>query len=371
MIYSTYILNYTIKMSRSIKKMLIPTMAFILVYATMMTPSTGAQESSPKAESTEKEGSSGGILEEGIGEIEFLDPEVQECQILEGSGENTATSNVIDNSSTETAKMVGSEVGSIGGFSGEQGTPSGSEGGGRGHSGQSHNILQEKYYDFLEMMNEGGMPTGFLREIYHDYTIYEGLLGSQSTYPYLDIINFDAGTLDGALDPSLRAPPLSSIEVIYHESTHAYFDIHGDDLNFANAMRDGEIYYTNAPLKNGEIASNPMVLVMEAAGEYAGHRAMEYYSALERLSKAADGEIPRDQLQKWIDDTRKQYEKAMQGKVFGTQLSNGIPTTKPINPELKALVDNKILEGKIPDLFDKVNAFNKLIKQAYSFLICE
>jgi hypothetical protein len=35
---------------------------------------------------------------------------------------------------------------------------------------------------------------------------------------------------------------------------------------------------------------------MEAAAEYLGHRAVEYYSALDRLSRAANGEIPPDQL---------------------------------------------------------------------------
>ena len=56
---------------------------------------------------------------------------------------------------------------------------------------------------------------------------------------------------------------------------------------------------------------------MEAAEEYVGHRAVEYYSALDRLSRAANGEIPPDQLQKWIEDTRKQYDNAIQQKVFG------------------------------------------------------
>ena len=56
---------------------------------------------------------------------------------------------------------------------------------------------------------------------------------------------------------------------------------------------------------------------MEAAEEYVGHRAVEYNSASDRLSRAANGEIPPDQLQKWIEDTRKQYDNAIQQKVFG------------------------------------------------------
>jgi hypothetical protein len=75
--------------------------------------------------------------------------------------------------------------------------------------------------------------------------------------------------------------------------------------------RDAENYYKNTQLENGEIASNPRYFFMEAAAEYLGHRAVEYYSALDRLSRAANGEIPHDQLKKWIEDTRKQYDNAI------------------------------------------------------------
>jgi hypothetical protein len=63
----------------------------------------------------------------------------------------------------------------------------------------------------------------------------------------------------------------------------------------------------------------------------------------------------------------------MQEKIFGTQqkLAKEAPTTKPISPELKALLDNKILEGKMPYLLENIAAFKVLIRQAYSFSSCE
>jgi putative sterol carrier protein len=67
-------------------------------------------------------------------------------------------------------------------------------------------------------------------------------------------------------------------------------------LYLSKGNRDAENYYKNTQLEKGEIASNPRDLFMEAAAEYLGHRAVEYYSALDRLSRAANGEIPPDQL---------------------------------------------------------------------------
>jgi hypothetical protein len=160
---------------------------------------------------------------------------------------------------------------------------------------------------------------------------------------------------------------------LYHESLHAYIDV-GSNAATKRIMTIGEGYYKDAPLENGSTVSDTEKVTQEAACEYAGNRVQYWWIAFQNLATITaviDSEVKfkPEKLKRDAVFAQDYYNKNIGALNFGYEsgtLKNESHVLKPIFPELKAYVDNEILEGKITDTFrgnaKLVGLFNDIMK---------
>src|SRR5262249_41482371 len=152
------------------------------------------------------------------------------------------------------------------------------------------------------------------QEVGRNTTITAG--GEDAYSPFLNSLTLTGGTLDG-LDDIGNARAIggaSSIQTVYHESTHAYFDRHSDDSEVARLIRGGESYYEGAPLQRGGTTSNPGRVFQEAAASYVGHRVSVWWQAYDMLTfMQARGPLNDATIAR----VRSDYERGMTERVFG------------------------------------------------------
>lgn len=132
----------------------------------------------------------------------------------------------------------------------------------------------------------------------------------------------------------------------------------------------GREHYRNTRLEDGSLAKDPDRITHEAAADYVGGRAAGWWEARVDMTAARrDLPPPEDALLRQIGEivnaVRKipqRYNKKMGEAVFGYQqgiFGNQIHTKVRIPARLKEFCDRVILEGKIPDDFRRVKAFEK------------
>ncbi|CAN92241.1 hypothetical protein sce2082 [Sorangium cellulosum So ce56] len=239
-------------------------------------------------------------------------------------------------------------------------------------------VVQRKYINnvlyavtafskFIENAKKYGLPTKILERIKFPERTIE--LGNADQYnPVLNTLSLRKDTLQSVenMAPTLPFGESSSIQTIYHESTHAILDLLENDPKFAKFIKAGVAHYQGAPTTAGKPTNDPERVFQEAAASYVGGRVASWWSALECLTVATT--IPVDKRAKWVARCRKEYDSAMTERIFGysyegiwAQLSNDqTSTTRAISEEMKTFMDQELLEGKIPDSFASVSHFVSL-----------
>lgn len=229
------------------------------------------------------------------------------------------------------------------------------------------------YYDRCANKMDGyGLPVRFLRLVATRYTFGE-TSGTSHVNPYFNSMNFDEDDLN-MLKTEFRAGgtmgEASTIQTVYHESTHAFLDLKDNEVKFKEFIRRGTDYYRQAPLVGGGTGTDPDRIFQEAAASYVGHRVATWYEALEliqSLRETVDEKTWSNQgspgfygrAEKMAREIPADYDSRMSDRIFGYEEQGGglfsssiqVETTRPISAAIKAFCDDEILEGKISDTF--------------------
>jgi hypothetical protein len=232
--------------------------------------------------------------------------------------------------------------------------------------------ISNEYLAFITHVRAFGMPVRLLLVAKGSTDIY--LVPSLSLSETVDYewtygeIDFTAKVAQYILDLT-KVDPIgdnlneqNAIRDIYHESTHAYFNINSDDPKVATIIRDGTAYYKDALMKDGSTALDPVCLFKEAAAMYVGYRVAIWYDFL-GLLQVVDRDATEDNIVVKIADARRWYNSSALKLDFGYEWRDGaqLYTIKRISDELKRFCDHDLLEDKIPDDFDHVPAYQELV----------
>jgi hypothetical protein len=217
---------------------------------------------------------------------------------------------------------------------------------------------------FIAAAEKFGLPVKALRFVEDNARLVSSDSRDSEDYrPFRQRLRLSRDTLSAlsALAPEFPSEAVE-VQIVYHESTHAYLDIKSkDDGDLQRAMVKWAIQYDDAPLEDGSKGDDPTRLVTEAAAEYVGHRASTYWSALESMNyveaqqkkNKASGRAFWDFFQR----IPLRYNRPMAERSFGYQdrgpfwNTRQVQTTKTIVAELKDYCDRVILEGRMPDQF--------------------
>ncbi len=216
--------------------------------------------------------------------------------------------------------------------------------------------------------NAKGLPVGFLNRVATDPGISFGRggqitpsnpLGISNVYnAFWNEVYFSQETLENSEFFDFT---------FYHELTHAYVDLEGEDggEDFAILAANSIEYYQTAPLKPGKAgaeryADDPHRLFQEATATYVEHRMAIWgttyallHGTLAELGVSGeklDVNLTRDV----VEAAKSRYNKAMAQDAFGYQYVDGeqVDTTKAIFPQLREYLDRHVLEGRISSNFD-------------------
>jgi hypothetical protein len=225
---------------------------------------------------------------------------------------------------------------------------------------------KEIFKHFIAKGASWGWPVGFLRVV-GDWFEFEAKKGDATEGVETGstrLVEFSE-TVVHAMEISNPAGSLvgSAIQVVYHESTHAYLDFMASQPGYGLMLQRLKVYYWNAPLQGGGRDLFPDRLFSEAAAGYVGARAGAWADAYMKLSQA----VNQPGAAGIINDARKEYNRVMRDRVYGytergfTLWTDQLYTTKPISAELKSLLDHDLLEDKVLDDFDSVPVFRALL----------
>jgi len=222
---------------------------------------------------------------------------------------------------------------------------------------------------FFKEGTKAGLPVAFLDYVLRDWSYnLSTTSGDSKTDVNLNIIRINANKLKAIQTEKAIVNfgrESKAIDDLYHEFTHAYVDIvEPEDLEIA------EKYYTGKYLKGGGRVTDAWGVAREAATGYVGHRAEVWANTFRQLNwveKETRSEKNRsdpkamDILMDTARKARADYNSEMQERVFGYEVQDGeqIRATAPIPSFLKDYLDKNILEGKIPDNFDKAEPLRR------------
>jgi outer membrane protein OmpA-like peptidoglycan-associated protein len=210
-----------------------------------------------------------------------------------------------------------------------------------------------------------GLPVKFLRVVQKNYSV--DIVDSDDdnrTDTVFDELEFRPGVLMRNLDTT--NPGMSpEFGTLYHEATHAYLeDLMSDVEPFASARENAKSHYRHAEVGDqGQTTTDPSRLAAEAAGEYVDHRIKTWWNAYTSLTRlASKTKLTAEALEK----VRKTYNEAMKKDNFGYSEEGGeqLHTSRGMDPALKRVIDERLLEGKIPSTFDQVIAFANIVTAA-------
>ena len=228
----------------------------------------------------------------------------------------------------------------------------------------------DKYRATVKDLKSQGLPVGFLETVGSkaesgEYSMESSsvlsIFGDDKFLPMFKKLNLDPASLEGwrkiAEGGHVRVAFTGSL---IHEATHAFLDIKNDDKAYADFISKGVEYYRDAPLEGGDTATDPERIFQEAVASYVSCRIHAYARARDQLlaygELAASGEyaITKEELAGALDVVAREYDESQADLKFGYQnkLFRGqVNTLREISPELRAFIDQNILEGKIPDRF--------------------
>lgn len=221
--------------------------------------------------------------------------------------------------------------------------------------------------DFMRLAETIGMPVEYIRHLQGTYGwVGHPVRGQNFVLPnfntiflQLKLVRQAGNFVFGQFSPGSEA-----IQTLYHETSHAYFDLRSDgDELFEQIARDAhEFYEREAVLKNGADSEYPWRLMNEAIGCYVGARAATYWGAYDMLEyierNRDDPEIEPAALREQLKKLRDKYNRGMARRAFGYEQHGNAwsgtrwETSTPIYEPLQKICDSVLLEGKIPDLFD-------------------
>jgi predicted transcriptional regulator len=229
-----------------------------------------------------------------------------------------------------------------------------------------------RYKRFIKDAEKYGLPVKLLKAVFASRIIIaEPDLEDNYYSPVLNELHFKKETIDSVknfapVQPSGRS---SAAQAIYHESTHAIFDILENDPKYKQFIAEGNQHYKDAPTTEGTITTDPPRVFQEAVASYVGHRVAAWWEAFENMSiNLAHGKTDSTTFER----IRKEYNSAMAEMQFGYSEEGGflgfgkhqVETSRSITPEMKQFLDRELLEDKIPDQFDAVVGFQKLLADA-------
>jgi hypothetical protein len=234
------------------------------------------------------------------------------------------------------------------------------------------------YDDFIRNAERYGLPARFLRRVGRDYSIS---FGSSSEVNYwLNTMTLEESDLHSAsqMAPTLPFGESSAIRTIYEEATHAYLDLVSNEPRFSRFIAAGERHYQGARTTRGMVTSDPGRVFQEAAANYVAHRVANWWLTFESLSiftsMASSDAAAAGRLRQMNTFTRLRddYDRRMAEVVFGYSEEGGFlgigsgqaMTTRAMTGEMKAFLDHELLENKIPDRFESVNAFQEMRQRA-------
>jgi hypothetical protein len=217
------------------------------------------------------------------------------------------------------------------------------------------------YAKFADSLSFEGLPVKFLTDVGKVVAV---LHDTKNAYaPGNDEMHLKRETIEGALSPITDS---STVQSIYHESTHAYLTEHRHQDPVRKFYEEGTKYYEGAPTVRNGTTSDPEEVFQESAAAYVGSRAGAWMLAYRSvLFWVQHGNRPFN-----LDDIAGTYNKTMAQRVFGYSTEGGffskkqVSTKRPIAEDARAFLDHELLEGKIPDSFDQVVAFKRLVANA-------
>jgi hypothetical protein len=239
--------------------------------------------------------------------------------------------------------------------------------------------LMINFPNYVSGAEKVGLPVNFLKLVRDKYSFSEVADSkANETSIWFNSMSLTASTTaqlqDLALEP-YRAP---GVETLYHESTHAWFDLQDDQRDVKQMIVDGNLHYRNAEMEDGSTASDSERLFQEAAGMYVGSRAHAWFLAMaemdritKEMEKKKDSISPdaKKLLIRQAGRIKPEYHKETGTRVFGYQTpigsSSQVSTKKTILSSLRTFCDSRLLENMIPDAFDMnqklVDKWNKLV----------
>lgn len=216
---------------------------------------------------------------------------------------------------------------------------------------------------FIHQAQQYGLPVRFLAYVNTNYNIFS-FAGWEETWPTLNTMWLSEQSLNYVQLLSFEQPQdeARGIEPIYHECTHAYFDLKSEDPKVRTVLTAGQQYYRSAPLKGGGVSHDETRLVQEAAAEYVGHRVSRYWLAAERLFLLNKLAVPKNSkllpgIKERADKVPSNYNRAMAERTFGYEYRGSgkrrqqVQTRRVILPDLRRFCDGALLERTIPDKF--------------------
>jgi hypothetical protein len=227
--------------------------------------------------------------------------------------------------------------------------------------------LRDTVRDVADRLEAFDMPTSALRDVAKRYTLSSGG-GDNYTRPGLNRMRLSDQTASGLQSFPLRGGT-SGVGTLYHESTHAWLDLHGGEQEVRDISTISRLHYMAAPLSESGIsglATDAERISQEAAAEYLDHRAGAKLSAMSLLSELSSGEsgLTAGQRVELLEEQKAAYGTAMARRTFGYQDYRGqqVHTTREIHESVRELLDRRILEGKVherweddPELVDLEN----------------
>ena len=219
--------------------------------------------------------------------------------------------------------------------------------------------------EFIAEANRAGLPVRFLNEVGRSNYNYDYATDQNETSIWFNTLSLTRETLASVTSLSRfeRGAAASGILAIYHEATHAWFDIMEQRPDVIALTTHGRHYYAGSKRISGALVDDAERAFQEAAAEYVAHRASNYWSTLFKLSSfermvAADPPVAK--LGVALANVKKvpsEYNQVMAERRMGYQMTGpfGIGVqdvlTKKISPVIKSFCDRVLLENLIPDYF--------------------
>jgi hypothetical protein len=203
-----------------------------------------------------------------------------------------------------------------------------------------------------------GLPVRLVREIRHrDYRIVGGAAWPR-TIPLLDTLVLKDDQLRALATSDLLKIDAGSVGALYHEATHAWFDLNADNTHVRALAELSRIHYSGSPLEIGDkhvgFADDPKRIVQEAAAAYVTHRITAWLVARKQLEVLArDPEVRPEVIKDELAKVRSTYDERMSRRVFGYEdEGDQASTTKEIRDDLRLFLEEHLMEGRIRDRFE-------------------